>query len=150
MKYIAMAGLVFALAGLTQAQIKGSLPVNAKIYVDAPADFENALLAAVADNHLPFTIAPRKADADYELQALSGANVIAAADWAVRWLHGYGEGAIRVIEIRSGDTVFFAPLDRKYALRDWGSAATACANRLRAAVNRSTNERNPEHPILEF
>ena len=149
MKFITMAGMCLGFACLAPAQIKGSLPLNARIYVDAPADFENDLLAAVADHHLPFTITARREDADYQLQAMTGANVIAPVDWAIRWLHGYGEGAIRVIDIRSGDTVFFAPLDR-HALHDWGSAAKACAGRLRVAVSRSTGDRDAPHPILDF
>lgn len=150
MKPLVAAGLLAVFASLSPAQTYGTLPSNAKIYLDAPADFGSLLTAAIARRHVPVTITNEKDGADYQLQALSGANVIANPEWANKWLRGYGEAAIRVIDIHTGDTVFFSAVERNSALHDWKSAAEVCAARLRTAVARSDSRIHYAHPILDF
>ncbi len=150
MKPFVAAGLFAAFACLSPAQTAGSIPADAKIYVDAPGDFTSNLSAAIARGHLRFTITNQKDAADYQLQALSGGNVIAAPDWQMLWLRGYGEAAIRVINIHTGDSVFFSGLDRNSALHDWKTAANVCASRLKIGVNRTESRQRYTDAILDF
>jgi hypothetical protein len=150
MKLFVAAGLFAAFACLSQAQTTGSIPLNAKIYIDPASRFDTYLISAMEKRHVPLTITTQKDAADYQLQALNGGIVIAPPDWSMLWLHGYGEAGIRVINLHNGDAVFFSPLDRNAMLRDWDTAARACAGRLKIAVNRAQSRQRYADPILDF
>ncbi len=150
MKPFLAAGLFAALACLCQAQFAGSIPLNAKIYVDKASGFDHYLAAAIEKRHVPVTITSQKDQADYELDALSGASIVSPADLSSLWLHGYGEAGIRVVNLHTGDMVFTARFDRNASLHDWEAAAKVCASRIRMAVNRAQSRQRYADPILDF
>jgi hypothetical protein len=150
MKLILAASVLASIACLSQADSIGSIPLNAKIYVNAATGFNDYLATAVKEGKVPVNITAQKDGADFELQALSGASVISAPDWSSAWLHGYGEAGIRLVSLRSGEMMFIARFDRNASLQDWKSAAEICAGRIRLAVNRATSTQHPADPVLDF
>lgn len=150
MKFFVCACLFTAFACLSQAQMTGSIPSNAKIYVDRSSGFDTYLDMAIRKKHVPITITTEKETADYELQALSAAEPIPGSDWLMHWIHGYGEASIRVIDIRTGEAVFFARLDHNADLHNWDTAAKACASRLKTAVSRAESRIRSAHTTLDF
>ena len=143
MKLLVVAGLVAAFVGQSQA-VTGSVPADAKIYLDPASGFETYLTAEIQRRHVPLTITTNKGAADFELQAVTGALKVAGPDWKSRWLRGYGEAQIRLVDIRSGEVVFTAGFNRNISLHDWHTAAEACAERLKSAVKRAES-REPSH-----
>lgn len=150
MKPFVCACLFLACASLSPAQLTGSIPANAKIYIDATSGFDKYLSAALAKKRVPLTITTQKEEADYELQALSAAQPIPASDWQRLWLRGYGEAGIRVIDLHTGNTVFYSGLNRNQSLHTWDTAAKACAGNLKIGVNRAESRIRSVDPILDF
>lgn len=150
MRLLACMMLCAAFASVSQAQLYGSIPANAKIYIDASSGFDTYLDTALRKKHVPLMITTQKNMADYEFQVLSAAQPIPGPDWLTLWLHGYGEANFRVINIRTRDVVFVAQLNRNEFLHDWGTAANACAMTLKAAVRRAESRIRTASPVLDF
>lgn len=150
MKLFTAVGMIAIFACLSHAQTAGSIPADVKIYIDPASGFDTYLAAAVQKYHVPLTITTQKDGADYEFQALGTAEATPASEWLLYWIHGYGEAGMRVINLHTGDTVFFSPLNRNAELHDWSTAARACAGRLRIAVKRAQNRVSFQHPVLDF
>jgi hypothetical protein len=150
MKLLVIAGLFTAFVGQSQART-GSIPADAKIYVDPASGFDTFLTAEIQRRHVPLTITTSKGAADFELQAVTGGQKVSGADWKSRWLRGYGEAEIRLVDIRTGEIVFTSAFNRNMSLHDWRTAAEACVGRLNSGVNRAESEwPSGAHPTLDF
>lgn len=150
MKLFVCACLLGAFASLSQAQTHGSIPPNAKIYIDAASGFDTYMDSAIRKGSVPLTVTTQKDGADYELQALSGGQPIKGSDWLLLWIHGYGQAAMRVVNLHTSETVFYTRMNHNSDLHNWDTAATACATRLKTAVNRAESRWRVADPILDF
>lgn len=150
MKLFVCACLFGAFASLTQAQTHGSIPSNAKIYVNASTGFDTYLDSAIRKGRVPLTVTTTKDGADYELQALMGGKPIPGADWLMLWIHGYGQAGMRLINVHTDETVFYTPLDRNSDLHNWDTAAKACASHLKIGVHRAESRLHTEDSVLDF
>jgi hypothetical protein len=151
MKLWAVAGLLTVFVCQSQALNTGAIPANTKIYVDAASGFDTYLAAEIQRRHVPLTITTTKAGADYELEAVSGANRIPGPDWWNQWTRGYGEPGILVVDIRTDAVVFASGFDRNRSLHTWKTAARACATRLASGVRRAESSFRSSAPrILDF
>jgi hypothetical protein len=150
MKLLVVAGLFATFVGQSQA-LTGSVPADAKIYVDPASGFEPYLTAEIQRRHVPLTITTNRGAADFELQAMTGGVEVSGPDWKSRWLRGYGDAEIRLIDMRTSEVVFSAGFSRNISLHDWRTAAEACAGRLKYGVNRAES-RQPSraHTTLDF
>ena len=150
MKLFVCACLFGVFASLSQAQTHGSIPSNAKIYVDAASGFDKYLDSAIRKLRVPLSITTQKDGADYELDAVMGAHPIPGSELLLQWIHGYGEAGIRVVNLHTSETVFFTRLNRNSDLHDWDTAAKACAGHLRTSVRRADSRLQTEDSVLDF
>jgi hypothetical protein len=141
MKYLTVALLVVLSAVASQAQTKVAtfVPANAKIYVDAATGFDAYLSEAAARNHVAITLTTQKNDADYEFDAISGGQRLAASNWSTLWSPRNGKASIRLVDLSNSGLVFACAVERSGATHTPQSAATSCAKHLRAAVKRSAH-----------
>lgn len=150
MKLFACVCILGAFASLSQAQTHGSIPSNAKIYINATSGFDTYLDSAIRKQRVPLTITTQKDGADYELQALSGGQPIPGSDWLMLWIRGYGQASIRIVNIHTSETVFATSLDRNSDLHNWDAAAKACASHLKTGMRRAESRIRTADPILDF
>jgi hypothetical protein len=143
--------LISVFAGVPPIQSTGSIPASSKIYVDPATGFDGYLAEAIKSYKVPVTITAMKSEADFELQALTGARKVAGPDFWKLWMRGYGEPEIRLVSIRSSEIVFNIAFQRNLELHDMDTAAEACAKGFKAAVDRAESTvKTPKHPILDF
>jgi hypothetical protein len=150
MKLFVCACLFGAVASLSPAQTHGSIPANAKVYVNAASGFDTYLDSAIRKEGILLTITTQKDGADFELQALSGGQPISGPDWLSLWIHGYGEAGVRVVNIHTSETVFYTRLGHNSDLHNWDTAAKACASHLKAGVHRAESRIHTADSILDF
>ncbi|HTA46512.1 MAG TPA: hypothetical protein VK789_28910 [Bryobacteraceae bacterium] len=150
MKLFVCACFFGALASLSQAQTHGSIPSNAKIYINATSGFDTYLDSALRKQGVPLSVTTQRDGADYELQALSGGRPIPGSDWLMLWIRGYGEASVRVVNLHTSETVFYTQLDHNSDLHNWDTAAKACASRLKAGVRRGESRIRTADPTLDF
>jgi hypothetical protein len=103
--------------------------------VDSASGFDTPLAAAVKNQGLSFAITTKKDEADYELEAMSGARRIPGSAWSVLWGHGDAQAAIRLVNIRTGEIAFVYTLGRTKTLRDPQTTAEDCARQLKFGMN---------------
>jgi hypothetical protein len=155
MKYFTVAAFVALAAAGAQAQSVITIPAGAKIYVDAASGFDTRFAAAIKDQGIPLEITTKKAEADYELEAMSGERKIPASAWSVLWGRGDDQATIRVIDLHTSEIVFVYTLQRsKKIVYDPKTTADACAKQLKFGMNPATipqKERlEPKNPALDF
>jgi hypothetical protein len=135
MRFLAVACLLAVLWCQAQAQSLITIPASARIYVDSASGFDAPLAAAMKNQGLSFAITTKKDEADYELEAMSGARRLPGAAWSVLWGHGDAQAAIRLVNIRSGEIAFVYTLARSKIVRDPLTTAEACAKQLKFGMN---------------
>jgi hypothetical protein len=137
MKYLTPAVLVFFFAAGSQAQTK-AVPSNPKIYVNAATGFDAYLSEAAARNHVAITLTTQKNDADFEFDAISGAETLSGSNWSTLWIPGHGKAWIRLVDLSDSGLVFACAVDRgNEAAHGLQIAAESCVKRLKATLSRS-------------
>jgi hypothetical protein len=139
MKQLFVAGLLVAWACQAQAEGIGAIRANAKIFVDAATGFDAYLAAAIKSQHVPLAVTTQKDQADYELEAMSGARKIPSASWPILWGHGDAQAVIRLVDIRTSEIVFVYALGSSKLLHDPLITAEACAKQLKFGMNPALN-----------
>ena len=154
MKQLFAAGVLVLWVCQSQAQSISAIPANAKIFVDAATGFDTYLAAAIKSQHVPLAITTQKEQADYELEAMSGARKIPSSSWTMLWGHGDAQAVIRLVDIRTSEIVFVYALGSSKLLHDQLSTAEACVKQLKfgmnPAMNTSKERQKPKDPALNF
>lgn len=135
MRLVSMSLFAMALSSLVFGGDGKSIPVGAKIYVEASDGFDTYLAAALQKKKVPVVVVAEKEKADYELQGVSDHQ---KAGWAkvifLGQIHSDEQASIRLVDLKTSEVVFAYAVNKKNSLHGRQTAAEACAKHMKDAM----------------
>ncbi len=138
-----LAALAVLLSPVCMAQT-GTMPANAKLFIDGDQGFAIYLTAAIREKNVNITVTTDRSKADFILEQTSdhlkrtGYKPSIISDWTApvlpQLVEGNDSASVRLINVKTSEVVFAYSVDRNNTAHGRQTAAESCAKHLKDAV----------------